>query len=74
MVFYKQNNFSRAASLLRESAGKRETDAEIFYYLGMVRHQLKEKNEAKKDLQRALELNLASDLAAHARKVLAELK
>ena len=74
IIVYRQGNYARAGTLLQESAAKREADAEAMYYLGMARHQLKNRTEAKKALQRALELNLAPDLATEDRKVMAELK
>ena len=73
ILLYRQADYSRAASLLKESAAKRPTDADAFFYLGLAQVQLKDA-AAKTSLQRALELNLPADHAAEARKALAGLK
>jgi tetratricopeptide (TPR) repeat protein len=74
IILYRQGNYSRAATLLQESAAKLDSDAGVFFHLGMARHRLKNSPEAKKSLQRALELKLPADLAAEAKKALAEIK
>lgn len=74
IIVYRQGNFSRAGSLLQEAARKRDTDPEVFYYLGLARQKLDNRAEAKKALQRALDLKLADEQAAEARKVIATLK
>jgi tetratricopeptide (TPR) repeat protein len=74
IVVYRRGDFKRAAQLLKESAGKRATDAELFYYLGMAHYQLKEKNESKQALRQALTLNAGAKFVEEANKVLAELK
>ncbi len=74
IITYRLGNFSRALSLLQESAAKRSDDAELTYYLGMAQKQLTKSADARKSLQRALELGLKGDQAADARRALAELK
>ena len=74
IIEYRQGDYARAASLLQESAGKRSDDAELMFYLGMARYRTNKRAESKQALQRALDLNLSADLAAQARKTLAELK
>jgi tetratricopeptide (TPR) repeat protein len=74
IIIYRQGDFARAEKLLLEGAAQRSSDAEIFYYLGMAEYQLKETGECRKNLQRALTLNLSGAFAPEARRVLAELK
>jgi tetratricopeptide (TPR) repeat protein len=74
LLLYRQADYTRAASLLKESAAKRPADADVAFYLGLTQVQLKDATAAKASLQRALELNLPSDRAAKARKALADLK
>ncbi len=74
MIVYRQGDYSRAANLLRESAGQKSGDAETMYYLGMAQYRLKNRAESKAALQKALDLNLAGAPAAEAKRVLAELK
>jgi tetratricopeptide (TPR) repeat protein len=74
VIMYRQNDFDRAATLLKESASKRPTDAELHYYLGMAQYRLKRTTDSRASLRRSLELNLKPDLTAEANKVLAELK
>jgi tetratricopeptide (TPR) repeat protein len=67
---YLKGDYARSVSLLKESAASQENDAEVFCYLGLAQHRLKDASYAK-SLQRALELNLQSkSLADEARKVL----
>jgi len=73
-MMYRRGDYARAAVLLKESAGKLNGDAESLCYLGMAQYGLKETAESKRSLQHALDLNLSGDLAAEARRTLAELK
>ncbi len=74
MIVYRQGDYSRAASLLQESARQKSGDAETMYYLGMAQYHLKNRAESKAALQRAMDLNLSGDQAVEARRILAELK
>lgn len=74
IIAYRRNDFTRAVSLLRESAQDRPDDAELLYYLGMSQAKSKSQAGAKDTLQRALQLNLKPELAAEAKKVLKDLK
>jgi tetratricopeptide (TPR) repeat protein len=77
IVVYRKGDtgdYARAVDLLKESARTRTQDAEIQYYLGLAHQQLKQKNEARQALTRALELKLDPALAENARKALAGLK
>ena len=72
ILSYRREHYPRAAELLRQAALKRTDDAEILYYLGAAHHQLKQWNECKTALERALGLNLAPALADKAKPTLAE--
>jgi Tfp pilus assembly protein PilF len=74
IIVYRRGEYARAASLLQESARKRDSDGELMYYLGMAQFQLNKRTESKQTLQRALELGLKDELAVEARKNLAKLK
>jgi len=74
IVVYRRGDFKRAAQLLKESAGKRATDADLFYYLGMAHYQLKESTESKQALRQAVALNAGAKFVEEANKVLAELQ
>ena len=74
VILYRQGDFPRALTLLKESVAKRREDAELSYYLGMTQYRLKDTKSAKQSLQRALDLKLKPELAADARKTVAELK
>src|SRR6266699_1421751 len=72
IVVYRRGDFKRAVQLLKESAGKVPTDADLFYYLGMAHYQLKEKNESRNALRQAMALNANAQFVDDAKKVLAE--
>jgi tetratricopeptide (TPR) repeat protein len=74
IIVFRQGDYARAASLLKESATERNADAELFYYLGVSQYGLKNRAEGKASLQRALSMNLSVKLAADATRILAELK
>lgn len=74
ILAYQKAEYRQSARLLRDSSLKFDTDGELFYYLGMDYYQLKERNESKKSLQRALALNVPSSMAGEAKRVLGELK
>jgi len=70
---YRRGDYAAAADLLKESDRGRKNDAQLTYYLGMAQYQLKSP-ESKDTLQRALDLNLPTELADEVRRVLAQLK
>ncbi len=72
IVAFRQANYSRAASLLGESARVRADDPELLFYLGMSRIRLRQPGLGKPLLQRALELNVPTDLAVQARTTLSK--
>jgi uncharacterized protein HemY len=74
MIVYRQGDYMRSVQLLTETANRLTGDATVMYYLGMAQYRLKKRAESKQSLQRALELNLASELAGEARRTLTELK
>lgn len=74
VIAYRRGNYSQSAQLLKTGVQKLNNDGQLLYYLGKADYQLKQKQESKDAFQRALSLNLESDLAADARKMLAELK
>lgn len=74
ILAYRSGDYSQSAQLLDEIVSNSAKDGELLYYLGKANYQLKQKQKSKDALQRALALNLRSDLADDARKVLAELK
>jgi tetratricopeptide (TPR) repeat protein len=74
ILAYRRAEYQRSAQLLRRSSEKFDNDGELFYYLGMDYYQLKQRNESKKSLQRAIALNVPSPMAGEAKRVLGELK
>lgn len=71
LIAFRQGNFSRASSLLQESARTITNDAELMYYLGRAQFETKDAAAGKRALQRALDLGLKDDLAKEARRLLA---
>jgi tetratricopeptide (TPR) repeat protein len=69
---YRRGVYPQAVELLKQAAAKRKDDPELLYYLGEVHHQLKQWDECKGALQRALTLNLSPGLADDARRALAD--
>ena len=74
IIVYRQGDFARAASLLKESSRVSHPDAESLYYIGMAQSKLNQRAESKQTLQNALDLHLKENLAAEARQTLAGLK
>ena len=73
ILCYRNGDFGRAASLLKESIDRLGEDPRRLFYLGMAQYRLKDAGGAQ-SLQRALELGLKDDAAAEARRTLAEKK
>jgi tetratricopeptide (TPR) repeat protein len=74
ILAYRRADYQRSVQLLRHSSQKFDNDGELFYYLGMDYYQLKQGNDSKKTLQRAVALNVPPPLAGEAKRVLGELK
>lgn len=71
ILAYRQNEFTKAISLLQESATRGTADSEALYYLGLAQISANKRAEGRKTLQRALELGLAEAFATEARKRIA---
>ena len=69
---YRRGYYPQAVELLKQATAKRKDDPELLYYLGEVHHQLKQWDECKGVLQRALTLNLSPGLADDTRRALAD--
>ena len=74
LLVFRRGDYSRAESLLEESSRQLNHDAELMYYLGMTKYQLKHRAQCKDALQKALDLNLSGAEAVQAKQILAELK
>ncbi|HWL17595.1 MAG TPA: tetratricopeptide repeat protein [Opitutus sp.] len=71
-LLYRRGEFARAAEFLNASARVLTDDAELFFYRGMTEAALQRSDDSRTSLQRALELDLRADLAAEARRAIAE--
>ena len=69
---YRRGYYPQAVELLKQATAKRKDDPELLYYLGEAHRQLKQWDECKEVLQRALTLNLSPGLADDARRALAD--
>jgi tetratricopeptide (TPR) repeat protein len=74
VISAQRGDYNRAVILLKQSALTLNTDAQVFYYLGMAQFHLKNRAESKASLQQALDLNLSGPLAESARQMLGQLK
>jgi len=72
ILSYRRELYPRATELLKEAAAKRQDDAELHYYLGAANHELKQWNECKANLERAVSLKLSPGLADKAKQDLAD--
>jgi tetratricopeptide (TPR) repeat protein len=72
ILSYRREYYPRSAELLKEAAEKRADDAVVLYYLGQAHHQLKQWNECKALLERAVTLTLTPRFADEAKRSLAE--
>jgi tetratricopeptide (TPR) repeat protein len=72
VLSYRRGYYPQAAELLKEASAKRKDDPELLYYLGEVHRQLKQWDECKGELQRALTLNLSPGLSDDAKRALAD--
>jgi len=73
-TLYKKGNYEWALIYLRESATRIPDNAEVQYHLGMTHYQLGNMDDAKKALNRALEIGHGFNGAPEAKRVLAELQ
>ncbi len=73
-VLFKRRDYQGSARLLREAAQGGVADADAMYSLGMAHYSLKEKQQSKAALQRAIEMSPNAGFVGPARQILAELK
>jgi len=73
MIAFHRKDYSRAAQLLKETTRSHHDDAEGLYYLGISQFHLKEKDESRQTLRRALSLDGKATFAAEAQRIIAEL-
>lgn len=74
IALYRQEDFGRASTFLGESVLTRAEDPEVLFYLGMTQARLQNAEDARQNLQQALDRGLNPTLAVAARKTLGELK
>jgi len=74
LVEYRRKNYAKSLQSLTQSARKKQDDAELLWYQGMDYYALKQPADAKKALQRAVELKLPANLDTQAKNVLGLLK
>src|SRR4029077_13560824 len=70
ILSYRRGDYQQSAVLLKEATAKRQDDAELLYYLGQAYRQLKQRDDCKGTLARALNFNLPPNLADDARRAL----
>lgn len=73
-ISFQKKEYGRAVQLLQESGRTNPLDPAGLYYLGMSRLELKQKPQAKQDLERALAGGLQEPFASEAKRLLAEAK
>ena len=74
ILSYGRKDYTRAAQLLKEAVAKRPQDGEALAYLGLTQHELKQKNESRENLRKALTLNVSRALVERANSVLLQSK
>jgi tetratricopeptide (TPR) repeat protein len=72
-AYYKKNIFSRAIVYLKEANEKIPDNPMMRYHLGMAYHKNGDKENAKRELRKAIELNPKFERADEAREVLKQL-
>ncbi len=70
----RRGDFTRAVQLLGEALRERPDVAEWQYYLGLAHYRLKQPQQSKAALEKAVSLNLNAELTREARRILTELK
>lgn len=73
IIAYRHQDYRRAVQLLAENGDRSSNDAELVFYLGMSRYQLKDKS-SRETLERAVSLGLGAKMDAEARQTLASIK
>ena len=74
MVEYRRKNYTKSLQSLNQGLLKKRDDAVLLWYQGMDYYALKQNGEAKRALDRAVQLKLPANLDTEARRVLALLK
>ncbi len=74
IIFFRQGDYRQAVNYLNQSVSAQPDDAEICYDLGLTQYHLKNMAESRTSLRLALKMNLPSDWAVEARRILAEIK
>lgn len=74
VLAYQRGEYAKSAQLLKESARKLTSDADVMYYLGLAHYRLNEKTDSRQALQKALAMNPRSPLATEATNILQKLK
>jgi len=72
ILSYRRAAYPRALELFQLAAAKFTQDAELQFYLGMTHYELKQFDDTKQELDRALQMQLAPDNAAEAKRALAD--
>lgn len=70
LLLYRSDNYSRAVSVLRETAQRRPDDPQLLFYLGRAEARVKNTDASRQFLQRALDLGLSPEDATEARRLL----
>ena len=73
ILAYRRGDYRYASRMLEQTARKSPQDAESLYCLGLSQHRLKRLDAAKRNLNKALELDSESPLAEEAKKKLLDL-
>ena len=73
-IAYRRQNYTAAVQFLRTSLEKGREDAELYFYLGMAQNGLKQSDQSRTSLKKALALNLDPKLAQEANRVIKESK
>lgn len=74
IILFQRGDYVRAADLFNTISDSATADAQLFYYLGISEYRLKNFNESRRSLERAVSLNLSGPQASDARETLSELK
>ena len=74
VISYRRADYTRAAQLLNECSRSFKADPEVWYYLGLAHHQLKQKEETRRALGQVLTLESTGSMASEAQRILAEIK
>lgn len=74
IIVCRQGDYARAINLLEVGLAQSNQDPQLLYYLGLAQYHLKQSQQSKATLQRALNLDLSGKDATDAKLILAELR